>query len=184
MEKEIWKDIPDYEGLYQASNLGKIRSLDREVRMAHNSTRIVKGRLIKSFKNDGYNIVQLSKKGNVNCMKVSRLVWSAFNGKIPEGMQINHNSEIRDDDRLENLSLVTPKENINWGGHNERVLVTKANNQTGWLPIKQYTISGELVNEYNNIRLAEKKTGISNSNISQVCKGRRKTAGGYIWQYA
>ena len=153
------------------------------VRTVYNTMRLVKGRLLKTYKRDGYNIVQLCKEGSIKCLKVSRLVWSAFNGPIPEGMQVNHINEVRDEDRLGNLNLMTCKENINWGNHTERMIATRHEKKQGWLPVKQYSLTGEFIAEYQSIRIAEKVTGTNNSCISLVCKGKRKSAGGFIWKY-
>ena len=146
--------------------------------------RLVKGRILKTYKRDGYNIVQLCKEGGIKCAKVSRLVWSAFNGEIPEDMQVNHINEVRDDDRLENLNLMTCQENINWGGHTERMVATRRKHKQGWIPVKQYSLSGEFIAEHESIRKAEADTGANNALITAVCKGKRKSAGGFIWKYA
>ena len=108
MEEEIWKDIVGYEGLYQVSNTGKIKSLN------YNHTgreKILKQRLF----NRGYLYVGLWKNGKQKYFSVHRLEYEAFYGEIPKGMQVNHINEIKTDNRLENLNLMTPKENTNWG---------------------------------------------------------------------
>lgn len=113
MEEEIWRDIPGYEGLYQASNLGRIRSLDRTVRHNYGGTAVKKGKIL--MPRHGRAQVTFIKDGVRTYPLVSRLVYSTFNGPIPEGMQVNHISEDFTDDQLENLNLMSPKENTNWG---------------------------------------------------------------------
>lgn len=113
MEEEIWRDVPGYEGLYQASNLGRVRSLDRLVQHNYGGTAVKKGKILTPRR--GRAQVTFIKDGTRSYPLVSRLVYSAFNGPIPKGMQVNHISEDFTDDRLENLNLMTPKENTNWG---------------------------------------------------------------------
>lgn len=110
---EEWRDVPGYEGLYQVSNLGRVRSLDREVQHNYGGTAVKKGKILT--KRHGRGQVTFIKDGVRSYPLVSRLVYSAFNGPIPEGMQVNHINEDFTDDRLENLNLMTPKENTNWG---------------------------------------------------------------------
>lgn len=111
--KEIWRDIPGYEGLYQASNQGRIRSLDREVKHNYGGVAVKKGKILKPRHRRAQ--VTLIKDGIRSYPLVSRLVYSAFYGPIPKGMQVNHINEDFTDDQLENLNLMTPKENTNWG---------------------------------------------------------------------
>lgn len=107
---EEWKDILGYEGKYQVSNTGRVQSLK------HNDVKIL--RLSKN--KGGYLLVGLGLNGIHSTKYVHRLVWEAFNGPIPEGMQVNHINEDKTDNRLENLNLMTCKENLNWGTTQER----------------------------------------------------------------
>lgn len=129
MEEEIWRDIPGYEGLYQASNLGRVRSLDRLVQHNYGDTAVKKGKILTP--RHGRGQVTFIKDGVRSYPLVSRLVYSAFNGPIPEGMQVNHISEDFTDDRLENLNLMTPKENTNWGTGIERRAKRLSNRMKG-----------------------------------------------------
>lgn len=111
--KEIWKDIPDYEGYYQVSNLGRVRSVDREVE--HNTSGILKlkGKLLKfSYSNTGgYTQYTLSKNGITETIKVCYLVMFAFVGLRPEGMQILHNDGNPRNNALYNLRYGTQSDN-------------------------------------------------------------------------
>lgn len=114
-EKEIWKDIIGYEGYYQVSNLGRIKSLERRVRTGRGD-RLVKERILKLC-NDayGYVIVPLNKQGKLKTIKVHKLVAIAFLNHIPCGHKevvdhINHNKK---DNSVDNLRLVTQRENAN-----------------------------------------------------------------------
>ena len=114
---EEWKDILGFEGIYQASNFGRVKSLERiDARGNRAKERILKAKLVC-----GYYQVCLCKQSIKKTYLVHRLVWEAFNGQIPENMQINHINEIKSDNRLSNLNLMTAKENSNWGTRNERV---------------------------------------------------------------
>lgn len=123
MEDEEWVPVFGYEDAYLIDKSGNIKSLTRKTRQS--------GNLVKQYyicrKNkispDDFNkyhdykrviLWNAELKKNTNHY-VHRLVWESFKGKIPDGMQINHINEIKDDNRLENLGLVTPKENINYG---------------------------------------------------------------------
>ena len=115
---EIWKDIEGYEGYYQVSNEGRVKCLERYVEsVSHGKPclRHLKEKIMTPVRHKKYiyKHVQLGKDGIKETYKVHRLVWEAFNGEIPEGMEIDHINTIRDDNRLENLRCVTPKENRN-----------------------------------------------------------------------
>ena len=175
---EIWKDIKGYEKLYQGSNLGRIRSM-----------RYGKSRILRQHKVKGYLNVGLYKDGIAKTLLVHRLVWEAFNGEIPEEYEINHINEDKSDNRLENLNLMTPKENINWGTGNYRrsckLKGKKRNDVSIYLskPVLQYTLTGEFVREYSSLSECCKINGYrSCSHISECCKGKRKTYKGYIWR--
>ena len=179
---EIWKDIPNYEGLYQASNLGRVKSLERFRKGANGSLVKVKKKILKPLIDKGYYQVCLSKQSTKKAYLVHRLVWETFNGSIPEGLQVNHINEIKSDNRLENLNLMTPKENMNWGTRNER-RVKKIINGKKSKPVLQFTLDNILVKEYPSIRQVYRETGFAFQNICTCCNGKHKTAYGYIWRY-
>ena len=170
LEKEIWKDIPNYEG-YQVSNLGRVKSLER---IDARGNRLLKEKILKPQINDsGYYRIQLQKQSIKKTCRVHRLVWEAFNGQIPEGLQVNHINEVKTDNRLSNLNLMTAKENTNWGSRNERISK----------PVLQFTLDNILVKEFLSTIQIERELGFSCGNIVNCCKGRYKTAYGYIWKY-
>lgn len=171
---EIWKDIKNYEGLYQVSNFGNVRSLGNG--LSNNS----KNKLLKVFNRRKYVGVQLCKNSIKKKYMVHRLVYEAFVGEIPDGMQVNHINEDKTDNRLENLNLMTPKENTNWGTGIERCHI-KNNNRSK--PVLQYDLEGNFIKEWPSVMEIERTLNYANSNISACCLNKYKQAYGYIWKY-
>ena len=111
-ELELWKDIDGYEGRYQASNRGRIRSLNRIITTSRGRKMTIKETILKPEKVfDGYERVCLSKNGKDKHYRVATLVYEAFLGPIPEGLEIDHINGIRTDNRLENLRAVSHRAN-------------------------------------------------------------------------
>ena len=165
-DTELWKDILGYKGLYQVSNIGNIRGLKRNHYLKHNVTNL------------GYHRVCLCKNNKKRNFFIHRLVWEAFNGKIPQGMQINHLDENPSNNCLDNLSLTTPKENTNWGTAIERRAHSKQKK------ICQMTLDDKVINIYKSLKEASEKTKIAKGNISSCCHGgRHKSPGGFKWKY-
>lgn len=114
---EEWRPIAGYEGYYEVSNLGNVRSIDREVEQRHPSGRLVTRRLqgapMKQFLHPrfGYMYVHLQRDGVSVNRRVHRLVLEAFIGPCPEGMEVCHNNATRNDNRLVNLRYGTSAEN-------------------------------------------------------------------------
>lgn len=111
---EIWKDIPEYDGLYQISNIGNVKSLSREI---CNSLRcyISKEKILKQKKNpDGYYTVNLCNNNNCKTFRIHKLVAIAFLNHIPCGYElvIDHINDIKTDNRVENLQIVTQRFNV------------------------------------------------------------------------
>ena len=170
LEKEIGKNIPNYEG-YQVSNLGRVKSFYG-----------LKEKILKPKITRGYYQVHLHKNSIGKWYSIHRLVFEAFNGTIPEGLQVNHINEVKTDNRLENLNLMTPKENTNWGTGIERQVKKRINGKCS-KTVLQFTLDNILGKEFPSIRQAERETGFSHQNIVNCCKGKYKTAYGFKWKY-
>jgi hypothetical protein len=113
--EEIWKDVPDYEGLYQVSNLGRVKSLPKEwVVGEHNSTRRHNGIILRLRTHKGYNYVDLHKQGGRKSKGVHQLVAMAFLGHNPCGLKlvIDHIDDNPLNNKVDNLQIVTHRFNV------------------------------------------------------------------------
>lgn len=109
---EIWKDIPGYEGYYQASNMGRIRSLDRYVNSKNKSFKFVKGKILKyNLKNNGYYQVNLTNGKYKKYISVHRIIAELFIPNSNDLLQVNHKNGIKSDCNVKNLEWVTASEN-------------------------------------------------------------------------
>lgn len=171
--QEEWRDVPGYEGKYRVSDKGNVEGCRNG--MWHMLKPYVKE------KRRGYLIVHLHKDGKSKYYRLHRLVWEAFNGPIPEGMHVNHMNEKVEDCRLENLNLLTPKENNAWGTHTQRSVETREKRKR----VLQYDLEGNLLREWNSPVDVERNTGYNRSNIASCCCRRKhyNTAYGFIWRY-
>ncbi len=116
MDFEIWKDIPDYEGIYQASNKGRIRSVDRILPKGGGLQRlkglVLRPNLTGGWKNNKYMQVTICKSGKTKKEYVHRLVWLTFRGPIPHPLEVNHIDGVKTNCRLGNLEVGTRKDNM------------------------------------------------------------------------
>lgn len=179
MEKEIWKPILGYEQLYIVSNKGNAKTLGNGKSNFSKKEKFLKCSISK----DGYYRLQLYKDGVKKQYILSRAVWEAFNGKIPDGYEVNHIDEDKSNNCLSNLNLMTKADNIRFGTKVKRT-VEKTTNGKCSKPTIQYTLDGRYVAEYPSIAEIHRQFGFATSAISQVCNGKRKTAYGYKWSYA
>ena len=155
IEIEEFRDIPGYEGLYEVSNLGRVRR---------------NGKILKPYDNDGYLRVDLFKNGIVRKFLIHRLVAQAFIPNPKNLPQINHKDEDKTNNTVENLEWCDNKYNINYS-------LAK--------PVLQFDLNGNFIKEWPSAKKVEEELGIHQQNISSCCLGRYglKTTGGFIWKY-
>ena len=165
--QEVWRDIPGYENLYQASNRGRIRS---------NKT-ILKQSLVR-----GYLAVCLCKEKKQKNYYVARLVALTFIPNPNNLPQVNHKDEDKTNNSVENLEWCSAAYNLNYGNHNKKMQQSLTNGKTS-KPVSQYSLTNSLITTYPSTAEASRQTGISNGCINECLHHKRKTAGGYIWRF-
>lgn len=169
--KEIWRDIEGYEGLYQVSNLGNVKSL--------NYNRTGKERILKATKDNGYLSVCLYKDGIKKSYKVHRIIALAFLPNPDNLPQVNHKDEDKTNNRVDNLEWCNSKYNNNYGTRNKR----SGESQTNHPKFSKQVLCVETGVIYPSTRQVERKLGFANSNISAACNGKYKRAYGFHWRY-
>src|SRR5574344_285683 len=175
---EIWRDIKGYEGYYQVSNYGRVKSSPRII-VRGDINQPIKTRIRKSFITMGYLKLGLSKKSKTENVFVHRLVAEAFIPNPNNLPQVNHKNENKTDNRVENLEWCDSRYNNNFGSHNKRAALTK---NKGYR-ILQKNNDGELVGVWDSIADASRVYNINPRNIGSVLRGLRQRAGGYKWEY-
>lgn len=158
--KEIWKDIQGYEGLYQVSNLGNIKSF-------------YTGKILKGGNYKGYLRLNLYKNGVKSMVSIHRLVAQTFIPNPENKPEVNHIDEDTTNNMVSNLEWMTSKENCNHGTRNDRLST----------PILAINITTGKVKEYSGVRECARKLNLHSPNIIAVLKGRYKQTGGYTFKY-
>ena len=175
---EEWRDVVGYEGLYQVSSEGRVKSLERTFIDNSGRKRYVKERILKpGADRGGYLRIDLCASGKRKMFSVHRLVCEAFHDNPENKLDVNHINENKTDNRACNLEWSTRRENINHGTRNERV--AKAQSK----PVGQYTLDGDLVKVWPSVIEAQRQTGFGKGNISLAANGKFKQAYGFIWKY-
>lgn len=177
---ETWKGVRGYEGLYEVSDLGRVRSLGRTVPSKNGSTQRKKKRILTQEINaDGYCRIRLIDAcGKSKHYQVHRLVLETFTG--PSTKQVNHKNEIKADNRLQNLEYCTPKENCNYGMRNKKISEKLMGVHSRG--VVQMSKSGDVIRSFSSRTEAERETGVDAVNIGRCCSGLRSSAGGYLWR--
>ena len=182
---EIWRDIEGYEGLYQVSTEGGVKSLNYR----HTGREKIMKSQVDGF---GYLHVMLYKDSKSKQHHIHRLVASAFIPNHDSKSEVNHKDEDKTNNNVDNLEWCTHKENCNYGTRNERVAEAQRGvyNTKLSIPVDMFTKEGEFIRQFPSSMEAERwlrangypKAG--HSHISQCCKGKLNTHCGFKWKYA
>ena len=168
---EIWKDIEGYEGLYQVSNCGRVRSLW-----------LGKEKVLQPVKHkNGYLFVSLGRK---KIISIHRLVAEAFIPNPDNLPQVNHRDENKENNNVDNLEWCDAKYNNNYGTHNKRVSDTQINDQNKSKKVIQFSKTGEFIREWPSTNECG-RNGFNQGHVAACCRGntKLKTYKGYIWKY-
>ncbi len=176
---EEWRDVKGYEGLYQVSSLGRVRSCRRQIYSKRCVKFVDSIILTPQVKNTGYIRVYLRKNGKQKYHSVHRLVADAFLTRSVGDTEVNHINEDKSDNRVGNLEWCSKSYNCKFGNRNKKI---KANTSRA---INQYDMDGiKLLASYNSISDAALAIGIvHSSHISECCNHKRKSAYGFKWVY-
>lgn len=190
LNSEVWKDIAGYEGCYQVSNLGRIKSLDRIVVNKNCHTKHVTERILKQYnyvryKNGNkettkYLFVRLCLKNTTSNFFVHKLVATAFCVKESYHTEVNHIDENPSNNRADNLEWCTHSQNINYGNRNRKAAESIPNRREA----DQYTNDGKFIKRHFSISDASRETGIEVSHISACCRSLVRCARGFFFCYA
>ena len=168
--EEIWKDIEGSEELYQVSNMGRVKSLRKNI-------------ILKNQRARGYERVILCIKNSPKNYSVHRLVATAFVPNPDNLPQVNHKDENKLNNCVDNLEWCTPKYNINYGTISIRKSQKQLNDKNKSKPVLQYSLDGTFIKEWKSTKDVQRNLGFDNSHISACCKNIRKSAYGYLWKY-
>ena len=187
--KEIWADIIEFNGCYQISNMGRVRSTDRYVNHWRGGKRKVEGKIKTLTLNfGGYLTVGLCENSRMHTRFVHRLVAIAFVPNPSNYDHVNHIDENKLNNTPINLEWCTHKYNMNYGTRTERATKSNLNHKNKSKMVSQSTLDGDLIAIYPSTKEAMRQTGLSSSSIStSACGGRFDNRRGkwvYSYQYA
>lgn len=177
--EEIWKDIKGYEGSYQVSNLGRVKSVGRLIeRNGTEDFYYIKERIRKPIKNNrGYLCVMLSKHCLSKGFQVHRLVAQAFIPNPDNLPQVNHKDENKENNCVDNLEWCTNEYNRNYSN------ITERTRELQGVSIDQFTIDGQFIKTHRSIAEAANEVGVNKCNIQRCLKKKSVQCKGFIWKY-
>ena len=167
--KEIWKPIEGFEGLYEVSNTGKVRGVDRIVKSRWGTDKVWKGKeLAHSIKYDGYHKVTLMKDGISYYFSIHRLVANAFIPNPNNLPCVNHKDENPANNNVDNLEWCDVKYNSNYGNRNEKLSKSQTNH-----PAKSYKIFVEGIGEFPSIKEFARQYKLNYSGLKAAVSNNR-----------
>lgn len=176
--QEIWKPIDGYESLYEVSNLGRVRSLDKPyLRRDNGATYIIPGRVLACGRNGEYRTVTLHKEYGQKTFSVHRLVAKAFLPQKEGQICVNHLDSNPSNNRADNLEWCTQSHNIQYAYDNGTKVGPHMRD------VDQLSLNGEYIRTWHGLAPAARAIGCFPQNIVKVCAGKRDTAGGFKWRY-
>ena len=183
---ENWKDIKGYEGFYQISDLGRVKSLERDVCFPNGTVNrhIEEKILVQNIGKRGYAYVNLYLNGKMKTIKTHRLVAEAFLPNPENKPMVNHKDEVKINNAVSNLEWCDSAYNANYGTRNERIIQNRRSYKLGNAPRAKAVFCVELNKTFDCAKRAEEELGIWGTSIIKVCKGKAKTTGGFHWRYA
>ena len=180
MKKEIWKQIEGFEGFYEVSNLGRIKSLARPRTTKGGGITYMPERILKQTVDKfGYCKVCLFKGGVRHYCKPHRLVAKAFIPNLDNKPEINHKDGNKENNSVSNLEWATPTENKR---HAYATGLNGGEHIKNRKPVNQYDKDNNLIATFPSINEAQRQT--NTKNIWICCNSKHRTAGGYVWRYA
>lgn len=169
-----WVQIPNFDGLYEINNLSQVR----------NSKGQILKQQVKKDKYTCYKVVSLWKDGRYYKKGVHRLMAEAFIPNPNNYPVVNHKDEDGTNNLLSNLEWCSKSYNASYGSSPKKISKAhKGNVSEKRIPVLQIK-DGKVINKYPCASIAQQETGISESNIRVVCRGKRRFAGGFNWKYA
>ena len=191
LDDEIWKDIEGYEGYYQISNLGRVKSLERDI-VKRDGTIFQCDEKIKINVHDrnGYQLVKLNKNGSETMKKVHRLVAQAFIPNPDNLQQVNHIDEVKSNNRVDNLEWCDSKYNNNYGTKNQRISAAKTGNpqNTALCRLNAQKNSKKVIcldtgEIFESTQDAANKLGLIRQSVGKVCNGEFNRTNGYSFMF-
>jgi len=178
---EIFKDVLGYEGLYQVSDLGRIKSLEKKL-FNGISYFIQKEKILNpSFEKDGYKQISFFKEKKEKKLKVHRLVGISFVDNPENKPQINHKDEIKDNNFYKNLEWLTASENMKYGSRSKK-WIEKRRVSSICKKVSQFDLKGNFIQNFDSIVKAS-EMNFDASLITKCCKGKKDFHKGFIWKY-
>lgn len=187
--KEIWRDIKGYEGLYQVSNMGNVKSLSRKVKCLNNKYRTINGKVLKIMQmNNGYLFVGLWKNNKTERKLVHRIVAETFIPNPENKPEVNHIDGDKHNNNVENLEWCTRSYNTLHSytiglREKQRNKIRQNNILNKSKIVIQYDLQGNLIKEWESVSAIAKHYNYSQGAISNCCRHERNKAYGYKWEY-